>query len=231
MRLPAESASSWVHLAFASFTYASHVAWAEAELLAASSRAVLVDLAALVKASMERLLKEARETQDAMIFARPHAQARQNVALNALKRTTKEALQLTTIRLGAGSENHPHVRFFLPKLLSGVTKLPIDERPGAVTDAAGRLDGLPAFDEKEQLVLRLKEAALHAQRMIDEADSAFDGWKTERSEEVMAKGQMRLDLQSVYGGLRQEFPGQRDFFESFFLRAGKPSEGRGDGDE
>ena len=45
----------------------------------------------------------------------------------------------------------------------------------------------------------------------------------------MAKGKLRLALQSVHGGLINELPGQRDFVESFFLRAGKASEGEDEG--
>jgi len=231
MRLPAESASSWVHLAFAGFTYSSLVAWAEVDVLAAPSRVVLMDFANVLKPAMESLLKEARETQDAQIFGRPTAQARQNVALSALKRVTKESLQLVAMKIGEGYEDHPNVRTFLPKLTGGITKLPMADRPDAVVRASERLSGLPDFDGKAELIARLEAAATNAERMMEAAALAFSGWQTERSEEVMAKGQLRLTLQSVHGGLGNKFPGQRDFVESFFLRSGKASEGEQDGDD
>ncbi len=230
MRLPGESSSSWVHIAFASFTYASLVAWSESTLLLASSRAVLADLAAMLKVSMEGLLKEARETQDAQLFARPSAQARQNVALQALNRVTKEAQQIVAMRIGNHSNDDKNVRFFLPNLVTGIMKMRLAKRPNAVIRAAGRLGSLPDFDERAELITKLNDAATHAQSMIDVAADAYSGWETERSEEIVAKGQLRLDLQRVYGGLTAEFPGQKDFCESFFLRSGKPSEGERDDD-
>lgn len=231
MRLPAESASSWVHLAFAGFTYSSLVAWAEADVLAPPSRVVLADLASALKPSIERLLKEARETQDAMIFGRPTAQAHQNVALTALKRVTKEAVQTVAFRIGDGSEDHPNVRTFLPKLLGGITGVPLADRPGAVVLAANRLNGLPDFEGKAQLVTRLTAAGERAATMIEAAATAYAGWQTERSEEVVAKGQLRLDLESTHRSVGAKFPGQREFTESLFLRSGKASEGEQDGDD
>ena len=225
MKLPAESASSWVHMAFAVFTHSSLIAWAEVDVLAAATRVSLTDFANTLKPTMESLLKEARETQDAQIFARPTAQARQNVALTALNRATKESLQLVTMKLGESSEDHPNVRTFLPKLTGGITKLPMADRPDAVVRASQRLSGLPDFEGKAQVIARLEAAATNAERMMDEAALAFSGWQTERSEEVMAKGKLRLALQSVHGGLINKLPGQREFVESFFLRAGKASEG------
>lgn len=230
MRLPSESASSWVHLAFAGFTYSSLVAWAEADILAPATRVTLGDLAAALKVAIERLLKEARETQDAQIFGRPEAQARQNVALTGLRRVTKEALQTVVFRIGDGSENHTNVRTFLPKLISGITKLPLAKRPRAVLRASARLTDLPDFEGKEALVLRLNNAADHAAQMIQAAGDAFAGWQTERSEEVVAKGQLRVLLESTYNALGVAFAGQRGFTETFFLRTGKPSEGDVDED-
>jgi hypothetical protein len=53
----------------------------------------------------------------------------------------------------------------------------------------------------------------------------------ERSEEIVAKGRLRLDLERTYKALGAYFSGQKDFVESFFLRGDRPSEGSEEGGE
>lgn len=229
MRLPNESASSWTHIGFASFTYSSLVAWRDLDVLPADKRVVVSDLADALKGSMDELLKEARETQDAQIFARPTAQAKRNVGLVALKHALRDALQSVVSKIGLHSTDHPQVRAFLPKLLGSVTELPVDKRAGEAGRAVTRLRALPDFEGKEALAARLEAAAKVAGEMVGEAEVTYGAWRQERSEEVMAKGKLRLTLETTHRSLGAAFPGQRDFVESFFLRAsGRTSEG---GDE
>jgi hypothetical protein len=226
MKLPAESLSSWSHVGFASFTWASLKAWSEFTELSASERAELAKMAASVRGAMDALVKEARETQDAQIFGRPEAQAKQNAWLLLLKRVTAEALSTVTMKLGHGSKDHPKVREFLPDLLTGITKKGVADRPQAVKEAAGRLAGLQGeLDEKAKLVERLEKAATSAQEAVNANDGASSAWSKERSEEIVAKGRLRLELERAHRQLGATFPGQRDFVESFFLRGARPSEG------
>ncbi|MDI3286493.1 hypothetical protein [Polyangium sp. 15x6] len=225
MRLPNETASSWVHLTFASFSWSSICAWAEFPDLKHADRVELEKLAASLKTHIDSLLKEARDTQEVQLFGRPSAQAKQNATLVLLKRRVDEALALVTIRLGGGSKKHPAVLSFLPGLLTGFTRAPIDERPKRANEAAGRLEAGEDFGERAGLVGKLKDAAERAQKAIDANDGAQMGWSKERSEELVAKGRLRLELERVHRSLGALFPGQRDFVESFFLRGEKPSEG------
>ncbi|MRG92726.1 hypothetical protein [Polyangium spumosum] len=225
MRLPNETASSWVHLAFASFAWSSISAWAEFPDLKPADRQELAKLALSLKNHIDSLLKEARDTQDAQLFGRPAAQAKQNATLVLLKRRMNEALALVTLRLGGGSKKHPAVLSFLPGLLTTLTRAPIDRRVKLTNEAAGRLEQAEDFDERGALVDKLKDAAHRAQLAIDTNDDAQTGWSQERSEEVVAKGRLRLELERVHRSIGALFPGQRDFVESLFLRGEKPSEG------
>jgi hypothetical protein len=47
----------------------------------------------------------------------------------------------------------------------------------------------------------------------------------------MVKGRLRLELEKTHRLLGAQFPGQRDFVESFFLKGSKPSEGVGEEEE
>lgn len=225
MRLPNETASSWVLLTFASFSWSSLCAWAEVPDLKPADRAEIEKLAHALKIHIDSLLKEARDTQEAQLFGRPSAQAKQNATLVLLKRRVDEALALVTIRLGGGSKKHPAVASFLPGLLTGFSRAPIDERPKRANEAAGRLEAGEDFGERAVLVGKLKEAAERAQQAIHGNDGAQMGWSKERSEELVAKGRLRLELERVHRSLGALFPGQRDFVESFFLKGEKPSEG------
>jgi len=232
MRLPPESSSSWVLITFAGFSWASLNAWSEFTALPQADRDALSEAATVLRAGVESLLKEARETQDQTIFGRPEAQARQNAWLTLLKRTTAEALAIVSFKLAGGSKDDPQVREFLPNLLGGITSKKIAERPEAVERAAGRLKNLPAdFSEKNEIVARLEQAAAGAQASIDAAGVAWSAWNRERSEEIVAKGRLRLDLERTHRLLGARFPGQRDFVESFFLRGAKPSEGSTEDEE
>lgn len=120
MKLPAESSSSWVHVGFAVFTWASLNAWSELPALSDADRKELASLAGSLRTNIDSLVKEARETQDALIFARPEAQAKQNAWLVLLKRVASESLAIVTARLGNSSKDHPLVREFLPDLLGSI---------------------------------------------------------------------------------------------------------------
>ncbi|MFZ5788153.1 MAG: hypothetical protein ACOY3Y_17075, partial [Acidobacteriota bacterium] len=74
-------------------------------------------------------------------------------------------------------------------------------------------------------VTRLRTVAASVTGAVDAAHAAFGAWKRERSEEVVAKGRLRLGLERIHGRLQAEFPGQRTFVESFFLKGSRPSEG------
>jgi hypothetical protein len=229
MKLPPESSSSWVHIGFAAYTWASLKAWSEFTELPQADRDVLAALATTLRTSVDSLLKEARETQDQAIFARPEAQAKQNAWLTLLKRVASEALSMVAIRLGQGSKDSKAAREFLPNLLATITKKPIAERAGAAAQAASRLANLAAdFAEKASLAARLTEAANGAEAAVAASGDAWSAWGKERSEEVVAKGRLRLDLERTHRALGAHFVGQRDFVESFFLKAGKPSEGAAD---
>jgi hypothetical protein len=226
MKLPSESSSSWAHLGFAAYTRASVKAWSGFSILTAEDRAFLAELEVSLKGAMESLLKEARETENMMYFGRPEAMASQNAWMVLIKRVVTEILNTVIARVGNGSKDHPKVREFLPSLATGITKSRLYERPKLVEQAAGRLEKLEStFDEKAPAVARLRETAAGAHTAIDAADDAWTAWSTERSEEVVAKGRLRLELERVHHSLGARFPGQRDFVESFFLRGSKPSEG------
>ncbi|HSN99072.1 MAG TPA: hypothetical protein VLS89_12335 [Candidatus Nanopelagicales bacterium] len=232
MKLPAESSSSWVHISFAGFACASLQAWSEFTALPQGDRAFLADLSTTLRVPTDALLKEARETEEQQFFIRPAAQARQNAWLTLLKRTTKEALALVTIRIGNSSPDHPQVRQFLPRLLATITGKKIAERSPAAEQAAGRLEGLEGhFPEKAELAQRLRAIADGAKHAIAGNEAARGSWGKERSEEVVAKGRLRLELEKTHRLLGARFPGQKDFVESFFLRGSKPSEGSDDDED
>lgn len=226
MKLPAESSSSWTHLGFAAFTVGSLQAWSEFTELPKADRDVLAGLATSLRTVVESLLKEARETQDVTIFGRPEAQARQNAWLTLLKRVTSESLAMVSIRLGQGSKDSKPAREFLPNLLATLTAKPIADRPGIAAQAAKRLAQLAGdFDEKAALAARLDAAATGAEKAVDANGAAFNAWDKERSEEVVSKGRLRLELERTHRALGAHFVGQREFVESFFLKGDKPSEG------
>jgi len=232
MRLPPESSSSWVLISFGGFTWASLNAWSEFTALPQDDRDALGGMASSLKGALDSLLKEARDTQDQLIFARPEAQAKQNAWLTLLRRTANEALAIVAIKIAGGSKDHPQVREFLPNLLATITGKKIAERPIEANAAANRLAGIASnFPEKAELVARLGQAAEGARAAVNANSAAWDAWSKERSEEVVAKGRLRLELEKVHRQLGARFPGQRDFVESFFLRGARPSEGGGEDEE
>jgi hypothetical protein len=229
MKLPAESSSSWTHIAFAAFTAASLEAWSEFTELSQVDRDFLGGLATSLRAAVESLLKEARETQDETIFGRPGAQARQNAWLTLLRRVTSEALAMVAIRLGQGDKNSKSAREFLPNLLATLTAKPIADRAETASLAAKRLAQLAGeFTEKASLAARLEAAASGTGEAVAANGTAFNAWDKERSEEVVAKGRLRIELERTHRALAAQFAGQRDFVESFFLKGDKPSEGTAD---
>jgi hypothetical protein len=229
VKLPNESSSSWVHIGFAAFTWASLNAWSEFPDLPDADKGVIGQLSASLKASIDSLVKEARETQDQQIFGRPIAQAKQNASLTLLRRRVGEALAMVAFRIGGGEKNHPAVREFLPNLMTTITRARISARPQATSQAAGRLKGLSqGFAEKAELAQRLEDAAALAQSAVDDNATAGAAWTQERSEELVAKGRLRLELERAHRALGAQFPGQRDFVESFFLKGDRPSEGTED---
>lgn len=226
MKLPNETSSSWTHILFAAYTCASLKAWSEFPELPSEDRSALAALGLTLRATTDALLKEARETQDVTIFGRPEAQARQNAWLTLLKRITSEALTMVAMRLGQGSKDSKPAREFLPNLLATVSSKPLAERPGVVAQAATRLAQLAGdFAEKAPLAARLEAAAKGAEAAVEANGDAFNAWDKERSEEVVAKGRLRLELERTHRALGAHFAGQRDFVESFFLKGEKPSEG------
>jgi hypothetical protein len=232
MRMPPESSSSWVVISFASFTWSSLNAWSKFTALRKDDRDFLSTQASSLRSSIESLVKEARETQDQLIFGRPEAQASQNAWLVLIGRTVSEALDIVKIKLGNSSVDHPLVREFLPDLRGGISRKKIVDRPDAVKEAADRLSKLQGdFSDKAELVARLQQAAEGAQKAVDANTSAWSAWSKERSEEIVAKGRLRLDLERTYKALGAQFPGQKEFVESFFLKGDKPSEGGGEGDD
>lgn len=229
MKLPNESSSSWVLIHFAAFAHASVQAWSDFSELSPADRDVLAANATSLRGAMDSLLKEARETQDVTIFARPAAQARQNVWLIVLQRVASEALTMIALRLGQGSKDSKPAREFLPNLLASITGKPIADRPGIVAQAAKRLAQLTGdFAEKATLATRLEAAAKGALAAVEFNGEAFNAWDKERSEEIVAKGRLRLELERTHRALGAHFVGQRDFVESFFLKGEKPSEGTGE---
>lgn len=226
MRLPNETSSSWTHLLFAAYTCASLKAWSEFPELPQPDRDALAALATSLRSATDSLLKEARETQDVTIFGRPEAQARQNAWLTLLKRITSESLTMVAMRLGQGSKDSKPAREFLPNLLATLTARPIADRPGIAAQAAKRLGLLVGdFAEKATLAARLEAAATGAEAAVEANGNAFNAWDKERSEEVVAKGRLRLELERTHRAIGAHFAGQRDFVESFFLKGEKPSEG------
>ncbi|AKT36048.1 hypothetical protein [Chondromyces crocatus] len=226
MRLPAESTSSWTHVSYASFTWASLVAWSEFPDLSQDEREAIEVLATSMRSSIDTLLSAARATEQHVLFARPMTMARQNAWLRLLRRRAGEAQSMVTFKVGHSSMNHPQVREFLPKLRATITRKKIAERPFAAEKAATRLEGLIAdFPEKPVLVQRLRDVATGAQAALDASKSSRATWSMGRSAEVVAKTRLRLELEKTHRLLGARFPGQRDFVESFFLRGSKPSEG------
>ncbi|MFS8067310.1 MAG: hypothetical protein ACMG6S_13140, partial [Byssovorax sp.] len=223
MKLPAESSSSWTLLHFAAFACSSLKAWSEFPELPQPDRTALAALATSLRAATDSLLKEARETQDVTIFGRPEAQARQNAWLTLLKRITSESLTMVAMRLGQGSKDSSPAREFLPNLLATLTAKPIADRPGIAAQAAKRLGALAGdFAEKATLASRLEATAKGAEAAVEANGEAFNAWDKERSEEVVAKGRLRLELERTHRALGAHFVGQKDFVESFFLKGERP---------
>lgn len=220
MKQQAESASSWSHLAAASFTYSSLKSWAELPVLGAEAQTKLTGLASSLYQVMQALLKEARETQDVTIYARPETMARQTVGQLHLRRTLAEVLGVVTAKAGGGSKDHPAVREFLPDLMAGVFDAPLEDRARLAAQAAERLAKLSVpLADKETLAEQVRSAARLAGTAFESAEAAWASWTQERSEEVVVKGQLRLELERVYGQLKTLFPGQRELVESFFPKA------------
>jgi hypothetical protein len=212
--------------AFASYTWASVGAWSEFTELPQPDRDFLADQAKQLRASMDALLKEARETQDQTLFGRPQAQARQNAWLKLLQRISSEALTMVALRLANNVKDSKVGREFLPNLMATITKAGVADRAKVATLAAARLAGLLGnFNEKADLVARLTAAAQGAQAAVDANQAAFSSWDKERSEEVVAKKRLRADLDRLHKALGIQFQGQDDFIESLFLKGDKPSEG------
>ncbi|WP_156041323.1 hypothetical protein [Chondromyces apiculatus] len=232
MRLPSDSASSRVHASFASFTWSSLEAWSEFSALPQTDRTALLALAVALRTRIDNLLTETRATEDHVMFARPAARARQNAWLALLRRTAGEAQAMVSIRAGHSSKDHPTVREFLPKLQATITGKKITARPAAATKAASRLEGLQvAFPEKAELAERLRTVAVSAKAAVTASAAAREEWSEGRSRETVAKQRLRLELEKTHRLLGAQFPGQRDFVESFFLRGTKPSEGEEDEEE
>lgn len=226
MKLPPVTSSSWTHIGFASFTWASMNAWSEFTELPQTDRDVLAEQAKSVRAFIESLLKEARETQDQEIFGRPEAQAKQNAWLKLVHRVANEALTLVALRLGNGSKDSAPAREFLPNLLATISKVGVAERPGVAAQAAKRLAGLTgSFTEKAALADKLAAAAKGAEAAVKANESAFAARDKERGEEVVAKNRLRLELERAYKALGAHFVGQDDFVESLFLKGERASEG------
>jgi hypothetical protein len=223
MKPPVNSSSSWVHIMWASFTWVSLLAWAALTDLAETTRASLREMAEALKASLDALLNEARETQERELFDRPAAQARQQAWLEVATRRVNEALSIFAVRVAQGAKDLPVVREVFPDLATGITSAPIGERPRLIAQAATRLAGSPAeFAEKPALVERLREVATALQSAIEANDAARLAWTSERSEEVVAKNRLRLEMERTYGRLKALFPGRRSFVESFFRKTPKP---------
>ena len=232
MKLPAESSSSWVLIHFGAYSHASLTAWADSPELSPADRDVLTGLAKSLRTSLDSLVKEARETQDVTIFGRPEAQARQNAWLILLRRVASESLTMIALRLGQGSKDSKAAREFLPGLLATITGKPLADRPGIAAQAAKRLGQLTGdFAEKASLAARLESAAKGAEAAVEANGEAFNAWDKERSEEVVAKGRLRLELERTHRSLGAHFVGQRDFVESFFLKGERASEGAAGGEE
>lgn len=227
MRLPNESSSSWSHLGFAVFVWASLKAWSEADDVAVEDRAFFGELSTVLRTKIDDLLREARETEDSTYFARPLAMAQRNVKLFLLKRRLQTALNRVIDVLALGSKDHAIVRQFMPKLLASVTGAAIGRRPQLAIDAADRLvKGEGELPDRAELAERITSMATQADAAIKAATDAMTGWVTERSEEVVAKGKLRIELERTHRALGARFPGNRAFVESFFLSKGsKPSEG------
>ncbi len=89
------------------------------------------------------------------------------------------------------------------------------ERPAALA----RRDAWLALGHR-RLVEALNLVALKAgggsKDHAAESDSAWAAWRGERSEELVAKRRLRLEVERTHGRLKSEFPGQRTFVESFF---------------
>jgi len=230
MKLVSEHSSSWSHLSFAGFTYSSLLAWSKGDALPQSDRPKVTELAVNLKEAIDALLKEARESQDAIIFTRPAAQAAQSAALGVLAHRIKEALVTVQQKVGNNAPDHPIVRRFLPELLGTISKLPIADRPQEAMRAAARLKDLDVFDGRDEIAARLEASATAANDAIEGASAAYDGWRGERSEEVVAKGKLRLALEKTHRLLGAQFAGQRSLVESFFLRAGNLGDANDPGD-
>ncbi|MBN1771661.1 MAG: hypothetical protein JXB32_10390, partial [Deltaproteobacteria bacterium] len=160
MRLPVESSSSWTHIVWASFTWASLEAWSRFEDLDERARGLLSESAGAVRGAIDNLLREARESQDKALFERPAALARRDAWLALGHRRLVEALNLVALKAGGGSKDHPVVREFLPELLGGIERASYADRPRLVAEAAARLEATSAgFADKADLVARLRAAA------------------------------------------------------------------------
>jgi hypothetical protein len=226
MKLPPETSSSRTHVTFGAFTWASLSAWSEFTELPQEDRDFLADQAKQLRGGIDVLLKEARDTEDQVLFGRSLAQARQNAWLSLVHTIASEAIDTIARRLANKVKDSPVVREVFPNLLATITKAGVKERPKAAELAAGRLANLTGkFNEKADLAARLQAAAQGAKSAVDANQAAFDAKDTERSDEVVAKKRLRAQLDRIYKALGIQFQGRDDFVESLFLKGDKPSEG------
>jgi hypothetical protein len=200
--------------------------------LTEATRTSLREMAEALKTSLDALLKEARKTQERELFERPAAQARQEAWLEVATSRVNEAVSILALRAAQGAKDHPIVREAFPDLATGITSAPIGKRPRLIAQAATRLAGSPAdFAEKPALVERLQEAATTMQDAIEANDAARLAWTGERSEEIVAKNRLRLEMDRTYGRLKALFPGRRGLVESFFRKTSRPLESDATEDE
>lgn len=154
---------------------------------------------------------------DKALFERPAALARRDAWLALGHRRLVEALNLVALKAAGGSKDHPVVREFLPELLGGIERASYADRPRLLAETTARLEALATdFPDKADLVARLRSAAEGSRAAAAESDSAWAAWRGERSEELVAKRRLRLEVERTHGRLKAEFPGQRTFVESFF---------------
>lgn len=219
MQLPKESSSSWVHVSFASYCRSALLAGSRAEqIFPAPTRERLGVLAAALETPLHTVIKETRETQDAQFLTRPESMAEQESAFLGLRLVTNGALNAFRTALG-GSDDHPGLRQVFPNLMRTLNDAPLDERSVVADEIAARLERrTEEFVGKAEHIARIRSAAARAKASFESADTAYAGWKHERGEEIVAKGELRLALERTYGSLRDLFPAQRDVVESFFPR-------------
>lgn len=224
MRLPTLSSSSQTHLRFAIFAAANLRAHSQSDFIAVDKRQKLGALADDLQIHIDSLYKENQETEKQVLFVQPHAQAKQNAALMVLSMLLTEASSTVTALVAKGNKRDPLLKEFLPDGIGGIKNAALDDRPELVLQATHRLKQLPDFTDKALLVERLEKAVESAKAAILQNDAADVAWSQERSEEMVAKGKLRLKLEEVHGALKSIFAGQKALVESFFYIQDRPSE-------